>query len=353
MRRIRTYPQWIGAEGEENLRYHHLSYVFFRTYGDGFRILGSRCPDEERFAVGRPLGEALRLDEEMWRFLSSTREDRLLFVYTNVGVGILDRRFALYGGIGVYWHILADPDSLGRLINHGVLGDGAVESYEVSRSVVSLKSLVRAQDVPVYPVLAEVWDMVKNTVGSLRADDVDGCVRGAEIVRMIGKMADFAGCQAIREEGETLVERARCRRPQWLELCLLYLLTEVHRFSANGQVTYSVGSLGGLEGEGLSLQFRYPLEDMRLHTDVLTPVHEYLAQVGGYDDMEFFAELVPPKRGQRQQGVLPEMRFYLNWLRDPTVLVSSDLKAGQGLKGNDSKESDSGESDSDRLWPFR
>ena len=83
------------------------------------------------------------------------------------------------------------------------------------------------------------------------------------------------------------------------------------------------------------MQFRYSLEDPERHAEALDPIHRYLERIGELHGMEFHAEATRLKRGERGRGILPEMRFYLDWLNDPAVLSTSDLKADPELDGAD------------------
>ena len=114
MKRSLLYPLWIDEAGEMDLRYRHVSYVLFRADGEDTVILASRCPEPERFAVGRALTDGLRLDEEALCFLLSPRENGLLVIRTELGIGVLDKRYVRQGGIGVYWHVHGEARGLGR-----------------------------------------------------------------------------------------------------------------------------------------------------------------------------------------------------------------------------------------------
>lgn len=306
-----------------NPRYRRLSYVLFGMGEDALPILGARCPDKVRFAVGRQLTDALKLDEEALGFLRFPDGSNFLLICTDLGVGVLDRRYADYSGVGIYWHIHGDRDSLCRLINHGVLGDRTAGWHTVGASVASGRRHVRGQDLPVYHDLMNTWEKLTDTPVLRVAGDANGYVYGSELSRVIEEMAGFAGCFPICAAAEPFMGRARCRRPQWLEICLLYLLTEAKNHSADGTVRYRLGALGGQDGEGLSLEVRYLTES---DSEEVAAARRHFARVGELHGMDFHAETVQPKRGERQKGILPEVRFYLDWLRDPTVLATSDLK---------------------------
>ena len=317
-------------------RYHHVSYALFRADGEDTMILAARCPDAERFAAGRQFTDALKLDDEAMSFLLSARSNGMLVIHTEIGIGVLDKRYIRHCGVGVYWHVHGDAEGLGRLIHHDVLGGGETVEYAVSGSVMALKSLVRAQDLPLYGVLTDAWDWITTRPSAWAGEDEEGCVYGEELARMIEKMAEFVGVRLIRDDIEQDIEssddllpvgRVRCRRPLWLEICLLYLLAEGKSLSANGKMYYRLGVLGDVEGEGLALHFRYAVEDPDRFANVLDPIHRYLNRVGELHGMEFQSVVSRLKRGERGRGILPEMRFYLDWLKDPTVLASSDLKA--------------------------
>ena len=325
MRHGRSYPLWVGEPVDGGPYRRRLSYVLFRADGGSAEIMGARCPEPERFPIGCPLTDRLRVDEDALEFLFSYGEPSLMFIRSDLGVGVLDTRYSRACGIGIYWHIHGDPEGLTRLINHGVLG--GENEYGISRSVKGGSGRVRAQDVALYNVLVDSWRVLGGTPPLWVPQSENGWVYRGELNRALEKIAIFVGCPVTWEEGDSFEGQGRCPRPQWLEVCLLYLLTEAKTFSADGQLICRAGTLGNLDGEGLSLRFRYSVEDPRAYHEATEGIHRYFEQVGELYGMDFHAETVLPGRGERQKGILPEVRVHLDWLRDPTVLPTSDIKA--------------------------
>ena len=337
-----NHHMWTDPEEGLQLKYHHLSYIVFRTDGGDAVILAARCPDMARFAVGQNIAYALNLDDEAQLYVFGSENQPPLVVRTNVGVGILDKRYHRHAGIGVYWHIHGEPDSLARLVNSGVLGDPEGGRYRISRAITEVKGRVKYSDTPSYEALADAWSRLERSHGetippshgALSCDE-DGCLYVGEVFRMAEDTADFVGCSVKRswddflEEGTNgmAIGRVKCRRPVLLEALLLCLLTEARTYSADGKAVCSVGTLGNLDGEGLVLELTYSMEKPEKHAAELDIIHRHLSRVGDLGGLALHADVVRLKRGERQEGKLPRMQITLEWLRDPAVLPTSDLKA--------------------------
>ena len=326
MRRSRSLFLWADPEGDMPLEYHHVSYILFRSDREDSMILGARCPEPDRFAVGHQLTDGLKLDEEAQAYLFSS-EEVPLFVQTNFGVGILDKRYHRHAGVGIYWHIHGQPDGVARLLNRGVLGEDDRGKFRISHGVAKEGKHVRAFDLPLYERLQEVWRVVEPGPGAWVSCDGDGCLYGAELLRLVERISIFVGCRLTRDELAAWNGRIKCRRPALLEACLLCLLTEARAYSADGSVSCEVGSLGEQDGEGVALALRYPIEHTAGLAELLDRIHRHLGRVGDLSGLDLHAALIPPKRGEKKLGKLPSMQVNLDWIRDPTVLSTSDLKA--------------------------
>ena len=301
-------------------------------------ILGARCPEPDRFTVGHQLTDGLHLDEEAQAYLFSSGEAPL-FVQTNFGVGILDKRYHRHAGVGIYWHIHGRPDGVARLLNRGVLGAEDRGTYRISQGVAKAGRRVKAFDLPLYENLLDVWRVIGPGPGAWVSCNRDGCLYGAELVRLMERMSIFVGCRLVRDELATRNGRIKCRRPALLEACLLCLLTEARTFSADGSVSCEVSSLGELDGEGLALAMHYPIEHTMRRGELLDLIHRHLGRVGNLDGLDLHAALIPPKRGEKKLGKLPNMQVNLDWIRDPTVLLTSDLKAKNELEEDEEAHS--------------
>ena len=314
------------------MAYHHLSYVLFRTDANDTMILGARCPDPKRFPVGYQLTDVLQLDEGTQNYLFSPSTRRPIFAQTNLGVGILDMRYHLQAGFGIYWHIHADPDSVARLVNYDVLGDPDRENYVISRGVAEVGKRVRASDVPCYEILQDVWRVVGPGEGAWITRNTSDCIYGEDLARLLERMAIFVGCRLTRGEHTMGGVRILCRRPALLEACLLCLLTEVATHSADGEARYEVGSLENVDGAGLAMELRYSIAHTPTRDARLDIIHRHLLRVADLGGLLVFSSEIPLKYGEKKQGKLPQMRINLDWLYDPTVLASSDMKADPKLR---------------------
>jgi hypothetical protein len=164
-------------------------------------------------------------------------------------------------------------------------------------------------------------------------------VYGEEMTHRLEKLARFVGISCHRDCEEIPIGLVRCHRPLWREICLFFLLTEAATMSADGQIFYRLNSMedsmrsnlalyNDSRDDRLSLKLHYAVENPDSMIETLEPIHRYLRGVGELHGMYFHAEIRLPKRGGRQKGDLPQVCFYMDWLRDPTVLATSDLKAG-------------------------
>jgi hypothetical protein len=323
---------WVDPEGDMTPAYHHLSYILFRTDREDAMILGARCPEPEKFMVGRQLTEHLKLDEESLAYLYSAYDVEPMLVQTSKGVGILDKRFHLLAGLGIYWHIHGNPDSLARLINRGVLGEADCGSFRISRGIAEVGRRVRVEDTLCYERLLDAWQTVGMSSKEWIPCDGDGCIYGDDLTRLLERMAIFVGCRLHWDEDLRRVARIKCRRPDLLKACLLVLLTEARTYGEEGGVTCLVDTLGKEEGEGLTMSLRYPLVFSRKTEEHLDHIYRHLERVGDLSGLYLRASRIPLKYGEGKLGKLPQRQIRLDWIRDPAVLASSDLKAENQLK---------------------
>ena len=333
MRYKNTYHAWTDPDGGMSASYHHLSYILFRTDSDEAEIVGARCPDMVAFSAGRSLVDALGLDDEAREYLFGAAEyDALLVVLTDVGLGILDKRYSAYAGLGIYWHLHGRPDGLARLIAGGVLGNPDKGVYRVSRRVTEAAGGVAAVagDMPSYGALSDGWPILtEKAPGEWGRGDFGDGIYAETLWNRMDKMAGFVGCGLIREDLEDgawpPAERLRCPRPALLEILLLDLLTEARNESATREAVCRVGRI---EDTGMPrIELRYPVEDARGETR-LAGIHRHLGWVCELSGLKLQSERIPLSRRKRSDGeALSYRKITLEWLHDPAVLSSSDLKA--------------------------
>lgn len=323
-----TIRKWVEPEDEWSESCHHLSYILFRTDSEETGVVAARCPDMYYFSVGQNLIDLLSLDEEAQSYLfDSSSESTPLVVRTRVGVGILDKRYESHTGLCVYWHIHGRPEALARLANLGALTDLSVGAYRISSAVRAMKGDLKKTDMPSYHALQDAKSHMNRVSGYWPACDGGGCLYRRDLCDAVERLADFVGCRLVPDLAEDAPARVRCRRPLLLEGILLCLLTEVQTYSASGEAVYRMSTLGGRDGEGLALEFSYPIAKTERHTADLAMLHRYLNRVSDLGGLDLHAEEVPLRYGEGKTGKLPQIRITLEWLHDPAVLATSDLKA--------------------------
>jgi hypothetical protein len=323
-----AYHAWTDPQAEWPEIYHHLSYILFRTDSENAEIVGARCPDTLGRIFGESVSDVLELDDEARAYLfEGGHALPPLLVKTALGLGVLDQRYDGHAGIGVYWHIHGRANSMARLINSGVLGSAEGCSYRISRSVADVGDAVRSRDMPSYGVLADAWSVLDAPSAAWARCDERGCMYGRELEKWLGKLAQFAGC-TWRSDVADGVAKVKCSRPVLLEALLLCLLTEAYESSTTRQVSGEISALGGIDGEGLALTMTFPvekLERVQMRVDSLQRHLGWVSELGG---ISLHVQSVPlRKEGKLAGKTMPEVRITLEWLHDPAVLSTSDLKA--------------------------
>lgn len=337
-----TIRHWIEPEGEWGDACHHLSYILFRTDSEETGVVAARCPDMYYFSAGQNLIDLLSLDEEAQSYLfDSSSESTPLVVRTRVGVGILDKRYESHTGLCVYWHIHGKTEALARLVNLGAMSDLSMGAYRISSALRAMKGEIKKTDMPTYNALQDAKSHLNQALGDWPACDGNGCLYRRDLCDTVERLAEFVGCRLVDDSAEDAPVRVRCRRPLLLEGLLLCLLTEVQTYSAAGEATYRLGTLGDREGEGLSLELSYPIaRSERIYED-LEMLHRHLRWVSDLSGLDLHAEAVPLRYGEGKSGKLPQIRIMLEWLQDPAVLATSDLKAKiRFLYDQEERESD-------------
>lgn len=328
MRHERGYRMWITPDGDESVQFYHVSYVIFRTDCEDTAVIAARCPDLARFAEGRSVIDALLLDEEAQAYLfDGENNPPPLVVMTDVGLGILDKRYDGYAGVGVYWHIHGRPNSLARMINNGILGAPEEGKYRISSAVAAIKGEIGPKDLPSYRALWDALGFLDKVTHEWPVCDGQGCFYRQILWTRVRDMAEFVGCDLTEDVSETISCRIKCRRPMLLEVLLLCLLAEVKAYSATGGAVCRLSTLGDVDGEGLSFELSFPVEKYEKVLACMESAHRHLGWVCELGGLELHAKAVRLKRGEKQTGKPPQIRMTLEWLHDPVVLSTSDLKA--------------------------
>jgi hypothetical protein len=311
-----------------------MSYALYRTDGEVGRVVATRNPDGDVLAVGDYIQDRLELSEEAAAFLTGRGDSAPLFVLTQMGLGLLSHRYRLSAGLGLYLHIHTPPESAARLINSGALGYGNGSGFRVSGRIEALGNAVTAQDEAAYPALLEAWQAVRDAPRTLFTTDGADGLRLSDLRSGMRRLAAFAGCdltftvrRSVGVENLSPDTRVKCYRPLLLEGLLLCLLTEMRTCSATrgGVCRLEPPAEGGRDG--LAMTLRYPIcpseeaDDPRF-SDALHSHMTYVGELGGLD-VYFPEEALRP----RMEGGLFQRAVMLDWMLDPSVLSTSDLKA--------------------------
>lgn len=345
------YPKWYGlwtdpdrAPDEGSC---HTSLILFTLRQGEDAVVATRCPRRPRIPLGYGALDALGISTEVQQELICRGGDtRPLFLRTRMGVGILDRTYAVETGTYLYVQLHCRPRHLMALINGGALGDPAENGFLVSREIREAEMRSRALREREYGILADAWEAVRaRQRGILRPFD-DGIVLRTHAEEAVRRLAAFAGCEVEVMAGATPsqilpsepITRMGCHRPAVCEVMLLAAFCEARRYSPCGVVTVGVSTVTGKDVDRLSLSVGYTVEDGKLFREERAErerIHEYWRTVARSGGMEMSAETAHPAEGRRRGGACPQVFWTVDWLRDPAVLESSDLKAPDGLSSEE------------------
>ena len=339
MRKTGTYAGWTHPGLEMPAAFGRVSYALFLTGGQDGEIIASRSPDPGRLAPGNSLINVLELDGEACRFLWEDSPDpRPLFIKTRVGLGLLDKVYHRHAGLGLFLHIHGRPGALARLINHGVLGDPAGSGFRVSEAVRAKGDRVTSGDMASYAALLEAKEVLfERPWGfshSSRRDALEPVtMAAAEVREVLGRMASFAGGHiSWEEEGPSFLS---CYRLPLTEAALFCMVSEVSTFAVGQAAKARISTLDGLEGGGLALHLTYSMEKPILDGELygnLAAARSRLGVLWEPCGLGLQADVRLPRYGEKREGRLPEVTLSLEWLYDPAVLSTSDLKARLGLR---------------------
>ena len=334
--RVWTQPDLPMAPG-----FHRMSYALFRTDGDVGRVVAARTPQRELLSVGHRIQDSLFFCPDALAYMTrASAGDPPLFVLTGTGIGLLSARYRLSAGLGLYLHIHTPPASAARLINHGVLGDLAGVRFAVSGDIAALGDGVTRRDEVAYPPLLEAWEAITAGSEGVFRPNASGELSLRGLRDGIAAMADFVGCgmdftilksaDHRGDRGDLTHMGMKCYRPLLAEALLLCLLSEVRERSDDHRGVcrlepYRCGR------EGLAMTLRYPLYP-RESPDLAAEyagIHGYLSGMAETWGLDLYAPatLAP----SREPGGLPEQTVSMDWLFDPTILSTSDIKARRVL----------------------
>jgi len=315
-----------------------MSFALFRTGGDVGRIIAARTPDREMLGIGQRIQDQLALCPDALAYMTRPYGGEApLFVLARTGIGVLSSRYRLAAGLGLYLHIHTKPDAAARLINRGVLGTPDGTAFSVTEEIRQMGDTVTARDEPSYSPLLEAWEAVRLGKDGVFTVDGAGSLPLYRLREGIAKLADFVGCgltftlpKETRGQGDPRGASVRCYRPAAFEAVLLCLLAEVRERSAThcGVCRLDPYPHGR---EGLALTLRYPLypHETPDGADFARGVHDYLTAVGETWGLDLYApvRLTPSHEAEG----LSDVTVALDWLLDPAVLATSDIKARLAL----------------------
>lgn len=340
MRHKRGVRRWSDS-GEMPAAYHRMSYVLFRTDSGSLEIIAVRCPDPKRFSVGQSLISALELDMEAISYLKSEEPNPPVYcLESKLGVGLLHKGYDRHAGLGLYLHIHGSPVSLSRLVRGGVLPGSHSGRLRVASDMED-RGKIRPWDTEAYGILLDAWTEIRDreSRGGIWTTHPDGHLSSVELERGLEELAAFAGVGlTVTHEGPfpggnegvrvPSASSVRCYRPALLESILLFLLTSAASLSTDQRAVCRVATRG--ESRHLLLALEFSLNEMKKYSETLRVWEEaclhmsLVAELGG---LQLQARILRPSRTEKKAGRMPLLSVCLEWMRNPALLPTTDLKA--------------------------
>ncbi len=345
--------------------FRHLSYAIFRTDADFGQIVATRFPATSASLGGTPaVGERLQTrlclsDEAVAYLLAVGERDTPLFCLGEIGLGLLCKTYDAEAGLGLYLHIHSRPGPAVRLLCAGALGTPSGATFRLSQRIQEMAEPPRRKDAACFESLRDAWQAVQSAKGGLFSTraEAESLFGGRvlthahdtprqtprQIADVVEHMAAFAGCSVdCRLGGDADTARLSLHRPRLLEGLLLYLLTEVHTHAADGSAVVEIGSVEDPRSRWerrLALSFSYRVDTLHMPIRVrnrLEDTHRYLTEVADRSGLQVrFPRLVPPDLralgSHKAEDYLFRQTVSCEWLTDPCVLPSRDLKNPTGL----------------------
>ncbi len=334
--------------------FRHMSYALFRTDGDCGRVIGTRFPAASFLGVGDLLQSRLHLSDEALVYLVRPgRDDRPLFCLSRAGLGILCKRYDAALGVGLYLHIHGRPDAGARLLCAGALGAPNGVSFGITDEIRAYAPTPPdAADARSFPALLDAWRAVQ--IGSEGAFDRAGilghadaresiCCTLGEVADALESMAAFAGCAVdVRIAPDGCGCRVACHRPRVLEALFLCLLTEIRTHAMTRSATVELSAVSDPRSRWecrFCASFSYPVDTLHMTGQTrtrLADVRQYLVDAADLSGLDLhFPLLTPPDVRAGYARRTPEETMMqtvtMEWLTDPAVLPSGDLKIRHDL----------------------
>ncbi len=364
MRHTNDYERLTDPEATMDPAYRHISYALFRMDDDFGRVIAMRFPATDILSVGNVLQRQLSLPGEAVTELLSiggAAERGPLFCLTQAGVGLLCKSYQAAAGLGLYVHIHCRPDAAVRLLCANALGTPSDTSFRLTERIRSFAEPPKRGDTASFAALLDAWRAVQLARGGLfvpseargapHADATRGtvCQMPVQLAQVIERMAAFAGCSVdCRVAPEIHATPLALHRPLLLEALLLYLLTEVHTYAEGQMAVVEIRSVEDPRSRWerrleLSVSCRIDTLHMPIRTfERLEETHAYLTDVADRSGLQVqFPKLAPPDLraigSHKREDYLFRQAVTLEWLTDPAVLPSGDLKAPNGYEAGEER----------------
>lgn len=340
------YAYWTSPDKEMDEGFRHSSVILFTIRQGRDVVLASRCHSSPALPIGGSVFSALDMPGDVClELLRPAVNKRPMLILTRVGMGIIDRTYAQETGIYLYIHVHSRPRRLAALINSGAFGDPTCGLFWISEGIRKSgysQGLLRERD---YDILADVWSDVQLRRCGLLHPSKYGMVYRSQIQKLAEQFSRYVGCEVCfdgdYEEWFPMdpnrgypTARMRCYRPRVCEVLLLCLLCEAHRYAKDGHVRMGISTVTGQEGDCLSLSLSYTVDSAsrfekgRLMGDW---IHQYLQLVAQTHGMGLSVQTEYPLEGRARYCRHPEIRITVDWVGDPAVLESTDIKARDWL----------------------
>ncbi len=359
----------------------YTSYALFRLSGPlAGCIVATRSPDGTLWQPGAYLPDLADLSPMAQAFLQTgilpgesnsiegptPTEPGALFVWTRTGLGHLSRRYALSADLGLLLHVHVSPAVGARLLCSGVFWENhfvsdATPERRSARSTSSPKPVLSprvsaaaarltGRDMSTWEIMTEAYRTLRAMAAAFEAPSPSPTVGLPTVISIssILALADYAGCRLTVElDGKPIPSAVvadldcvimpkperhalLCHSPQVLELLLLCLFSEVRMYSRDRSALCRITSGVSDAAPALSLSYT-PSTDVFMApavADRLDEIRAHLICVATENGMELTATPLP----LHPSDAPPLQTITLDWLCDPSLLPTGDLKTGFRLR---------------------
>jgi hypothetical protein len=204
---------------------------------------------------------------------------------------------------------------------------------------------IRPWDEEAYIALQDAWSEIRDRQreGGVWNGEGKPLLATYELEQGLSELAAFAGVglsvarDAAYPGGDEGVDplpvSVRCYSPCLLEALLLFHLTAAGQLSADGRAICRVASRG--INRHLLMSLEYPVAEKTLAGEeaiYLQEAFRHMELVAELSGLDLQAAVMMPSRKEKQAGKLPVMSVCVEWLYDPAILPTADLKARLRLR---------------------